>query len=158
MTSEEKLKRLAAQPSFKQLKIFHENQVAVERAKVELIDQSMWDLFSWIFQKCWCIISTTITWSKSIQTRRCYLPIQILSRIKFKRLTYMTFKLIKSSLIFLGTRTWVHSTIWKQKSNRQNKGRVERGNYWRVCRFEGENVFIQNKERRNEEGKEWRRT
>ena len=36
MTSEEKLKRLAAQPSFKQLKIFHENQVAVERAKVEL--------------------------------------------------------------------------------------------------------------------------
>ena len=36
MTSEEKLKRLAAQASFKQLKIFHENQVAVERAKVEL--------------------------------------------------------------------------------------------------------------------------
>ena len=34
--SEEKLKKLAAQPSFKQFKIFHENLVAVERAKVEL--------------------------------------------------------------------------------------------------------------------------
>ena len=36
MTSEEKLKKLAAQPSFKQFKIFHENLVAVKRAKVEL--------------------------------------------------------------------------------------------------------------------------
>ena len=37
VTSEEKLKKLAAQPSFKQFKIFHENLVAVERAKVELM-------------------------------------------------------------------------------------------------------------------------
>ena len=37
MTSEEKLKKLAAQPSFKQFKFFHENLVAVERAKVELM-------------------------------------------------------------------------------------------------------------------------
>ena len=36
VTSEEKLKKLAAQRSFKQFKIFHENLVAVERAKVEL--------------------------------------------------------------------------------------------------------------------------
>ena len=36
VTSEEKLKKLAAQPSFKQFKIFHENMVAVELAKVEL--------------------------------------------------------------------------------------------------------------------------
>ena len=36
VTSEEKLKKLAAQPSFKQFKIFHENLVAVGRAKVEL--------------------------------------------------------------------------------------------------------------------------
>ena len=36
VTSEEKLKKLAAQPSFKQFKIFHENLVAVWRAKVEL--------------------------------------------------------------------------------------------------------------------------
>ena len=35
VTSEEKLKKLAAQPSLKQFKIFHENLVAVERAKVE---------------------------------------------------------------------------------------------------------------------------
>ena len=34
--SEEKLKKLAAQPSFKQFKIFHENLLAVLRAKVEL--------------------------------------------------------------------------------------------------------------------------
>ena len=33
------------------------------------------------------MISTTITLSESIQTRRCYLPIQIPSRINFKRLT-----------------------------------------------------------------------
>ena len=36
MTSEEKLKKLDAQPSFKQLKTFHEKLVA-ERAKVELM-------------------------------------------------------------------------------------------------------------------------
>ena len=36
VTSEEKLEKLAAQPFFKQFKIFYENLVAVERAKVEL--------------------------------------------------------------------------------------------------------------------------
>ena len=36
VTSEDKLKKLTAQPSFKQFKIFHENLVAVERANVEL--------------------------------------------------------------------------------------------------------------------------
>ena len=36
MTSDEKLEKLAAQPSFNQFKIFCENLVAVERAKVEL--------------------------------------------------------------------------------------------------------------------------
>ena len=35
-TSEEKLKKLAVQLSFKQFKIFNDNLVAVERAKVEL--------------------------------------------------------------------------------------------------------------------------
>ena len=34
--SEEKLKKLAAQPSFKQFKIFHENLVTIEQAKVKL--------------------------------------------------------------------------------------------------------------------------
>ena len=36
VTSEEKLKKLTAQRSFKQFKIFHEDLVAVKRAKVEL--------------------------------------------------------------------------------------------------------------------------
>ena len=36
VTSKENMKKLAAQPSFKQFKIFHANLVAVERAKVEL--------------------------------------------------------------------------------------------------------------------------
>ena len=36
VTSDEKLKKLAVQHSFKQFKIFNENMVAVERAKVEL--------------------------------------------------------------------------------------------------------------------------
>ena len=36
VTLEEKLKKLATQPSFNQFKIFHEKLVAVERAKVEL--------------------------------------------------------------------------------------------------------------------------
>ena len=36
VTSEENMKKLAAQPPFKPFKIFNENLVAVERAKVEL--------------------------------------------------------------------------------------------------------------------------
>ena len=36
VTSKENMKKLAAQPSFKQFKIFHANLVAMERAKVEL--------------------------------------------------------------------------------------------------------------------------
>ena len=36
VTSEEKLKKLAAQPSFKKFEIFNENLAALERAKVEL--------------------------------------------------------------------------------------------------------------------------
>ena len=36
VTPEEKLKKFAAQPSFKQFKMFHENWVGVERAKVKL--------------------------------------------------------------------------------------------------------------------------
>ena len=36
VTSEEKLKKLAAQPSIKQSKILDENLIALERAKVEL--------------------------------------------------------------------------------------------------------------------------
>ena len=36
VTLEEKLKKLAAQPSFKQFKIFNEDLVTVERAKIEL--------------------------------------------------------------------------------------------------------------------------
>ena len=37
VTPEENLKKFAAQPSFKQFKIYNENLVAVERAKVELM-------------------------------------------------------------------------------------------------------------------------
>ena len=37
MTLEEKFKKIAAQTSFKQFKIFHENLVAVERAKFEIM-------------------------------------------------------------------------------------------------------------------------
>ena len=36
VSSEEKLNKLAAQLSFKQFEVFHENLVAVEQAKVEL--------------------------------------------------------------------------------------------------------------------------
>ena len=36
VTPEEKLKKFAAQPSFKQFKMFHENRVGVERAKVNV--------------------------------------------------------------------------------------------------------------------------
>ena len=48
VTSKEKLKKLAAQPSSKQFKISHENLVAVELANVELF---LWDLPSWIYRK-----------------------------------------------------------------------------------------------------------
>ena len=47
-------------------------------------------------------ILLTITSSESIRARRCYLPIPILSLIKFKRLTCTkTFMLINSFFIFL---------------------------------------------------------
>ena len=43
---EEKVKKLAAKPSFKQLKIFNENLVAEERAKVELtLNQPIYEVF-----------------------------------------------------------------------------------------------------------------
>ena len=37
VTSEEKRKKLAAQPSFKQFKVFHKKLVAAERTEVELM-------------------------------------------------------------------------------------------------------------------------
>ena len=37
VTPEENLKKFAAQPSFKQFKVYNENLVAVEQAKVELM-------------------------------------------------------------------------------------------------------------------------
>ena len=44
VTSEEKLKKLGAQPSFKQFKIFIENLVAEEQAKVEItLNRPIWD-------------------------------------------------------------------------------------------------------------------
>ena len=47
VTSEEKLKKFAAQPSFKQFKVFHENLVTVEQAKVELtLNQSIYVRFA----------------------------------------------------------------------------------------------------------------
>ena len=42
---------------------------------------------------------------------------------------------------------------WKQESNQENEGRVKGLNYRRFCTFEGENVYIENKERENEEDK-----
>ena len=54
--------------------------------------------------------------------------------------------------IFFGRKKKGHSIMWKQKSNRQNEGRVQRGNYWTAGRFESENIFIENNERTNEKG------
>ena len=51
VTKEEKLKKLAAQSSFNQFKIFNENLVAVEWANVELMLDRPIYVGSWIFQK-----------------------------------------------------------------------------------------------------------
>ena len=116
VTSEEKLKKLAAQPSFKQFKIFHENLVAVERAKVELtLNRLMWDLPSWTFRKRWCMISIPITSSENIQIRRCYLPIQIPLLIKFKRITCM-----KTSMPMQTIRSFKHQ-LYTMKQNKVSR-------------------------------------
>ena len=117
VTSEEKLKKLVAQPSFKQFKIFYENLVAVERVKVELtLNRLIYVGFGILDLLKMLIVSTTITSSESIQTWRCYLLIQIPSRITFKQLTYTkTFMLISSCSIFLGMGKKVHSIMMKTK-------------------------------------------
>ena len=114
VTSEGKLKKLAAQPSFKKMQIFHENLVAVEQAKVELtlkrpiyVGFAILDLsktlmynfyYNYIKQKC--------------SDPTLHLLIQIPSFIKFKRLTCTkTFMLISPCLIFLGTRKKAHSIM-----------------------------------------------
>ena len=57
VASEGKLKKLAAQRSFKQFKILHENLVAVKGTKVELtLNRPIY------------VISTTVTLNESIQT------------------------------------------------------------------------------------------
>ena len=59
----------------------------------------------WILPKRSCMISTTVTSRESTQTRRCYLPTQITSRIKLKRVTCTnTFMLISICPIFSRTR------------------------------------------------------
>ena len=86
------------------------------RSSYHWTNQSVWDLPSWIFWKRWFMIFTTITSSKSIDTRRCYLTMQIASRIKFKRITCMKTSMpISIYLIFLGTRKKVHSIMMKTK-------------------------------------------
>ena len=117
--SEEKLKKLAAQPSFKQVKPFDENLVAVERAKFKLtLNRPIYVGFA-IFDLSKTLMydnAIAITSSESILTRRCYLPIQIPSCIKFKRITCMkTFMLISIYLIFLGTKKKAHSIMMKTK-------------------------------------------
>ena len=107
VTSEEKLKKLAAQLSFKQFNNFHENVAAVERARGELtLNLPIYVGFAiWIFRKRWCMISTTIISNKQIHTRRCYLPKQIVSRIKFQWIMCMKMSmLICIYSIFLGTK------------------------------------------------------
>ena len=91
VTSEETLKKLAAQPSFKQFKIFHENLVAVERAKVELtlnrpiyvgiaiLDLSKTLMYDFHYNYI----------KRKYPDSTLLLPIQIPSRIRFTRITCM---------------------------------------------------------------------
>ena len=116
--SEEKLKKFAAQPFFKQFKIFHENLAAVKQAKVHLtLNRQIYVGFAILnLSNSLMYISITIRSSESIQTRRCCLLIQIPSRIKFKWITCMkTSTPVSSCSIFLGTDKKVHSTMMKIK-------------------------------------------
>ena len=55
------------------------------------------------------MISTTVTSDEGIQSRTCYLPIQISPRIKLKRITCMKIStLISIYSIFLGTKKKIH--------------------------------------------------
>ena len=64
------------------------------------------------FEKTYTVVAS----NESIQTRRCNLPIQIPSYVKFKSMTCMkTFMLISIYLVFLGMRKRVDSMMMKTK-------------------------------------------
>ena len=129
-----KLKKLAAQLSFKAFKIFHENLVAVEQVKVELTLNR--PIYVWF---------AILDLSKMLMYdfHYNYIKRKYTDFLKYAR--SMKFSLpISIYSIFFGRKKKGHSIMWKQRSNRQNEGRVERGNYWTAGRFESENVFIEN--------------
>ena len=116
--SGEKLKKFAAQPSFKQFKICHENLVAKERAKVDLtlnrpiyvgfaildvLQTLMYDLhYNYIKRKypdSTLLFTDTDSLTYQIQTVNIY----------------EDFYADKQFSIFLGTRKKVHSTMMKIK-------------------------------------------
>ena len=116
--SEVKLKKLAAQPSFKQFKIFHENLAAVERAKAELTlnrpiyvgfailglsKTLMYDFHYNYFNRKYSGSALLFTDTDSLMYQ-----IQMVNM-------YEDFMLISSCSIFLGTGKKVHSIMMKTK-------------------------------------------
>ena len=149
LTSEERLKNLAAQPSFKQLKIFHENLVAVERAKVELT-------LNWLIYVVFDILDLlkTLMYDFHYNHIKWKYPD---SPLLFTNTDFLTYQIQTDSVSedlyadkqlfsFSGyERVGPFNNDENKKSNQQNERRVKRGKYWRVCKFEGGNVFIKKK-------------
>ena len=118
VTSEQKLKKLAAQPSFKQFKVFHENLVTGARANVELtLNRPIYVRFPILD------LSKTLMYDFNYNyIKRKYPDSRLLftdtdcPRIKFKRIMCMKTSMpISSCSIFLGTGKKVHSTMMKTK-------------------------------------------
>ena len=127
----QKLKKLAAQPSFKQFKFFHENLVAVELAKVELtLNRPIFVGFAILD------LSKTLMYDFHYNYIKQNYPDSTLLFIDTDSLTYQIqtdneyedSMLISICLIFLGTRKKLYSTMMKTESNRENEGCAEQGN------------------------------
>ena len=114
---EEKLKKRAAQPSFKQFKFFHENLLAVERAKVELIlNQPIFVGFAILDLSKTLMYDFHYNYIKRKYPDSTLLFTEISSRIKFKQMTCMKTSMpISIYLLFLGTKNVVKKDISHQE-------------------------------------------
>ena len=116
VTSEEKLTKLAAQPSFKQFKIFDENLVAAERTKVELT-------LNWPIYEGFAILdlSKTLMYDfRCNRIKRKYPGSTLLftdtDSLKFKLITCMKTSMpVSIYSTFLGSRKKAHSKLMKTK-------------------------------------------
>ena len=114
VTSDVKLKKLAAQPSLKQFKIFHENLVAVERGKVKLT------LNRPTFLESFLKLSRTLRYDLHYNyIKRKYLDLSLLftdtDSLTYQIRTVNLYEDFYTGKQLLGTRKKVHSIMTKTR-------------------------------------------